>query len=215
MKPPRTPSLLHRQRAAMTNVGLTTGLSVAASAAIMAFTIAASAPAAQAQSNAAPKATRASSAAAWSLPDPDQLISRVFTRIVTQDRPNAIPIANYTQKLIGKSETLAALRQFTGRTVELRPAAFQPVAGWTEESRANYHPCIGETCESPTNSVWLAVTRIERGELSHEIHVWYTTSFASEGPTGAARESYSFCERWLRRNGEWKYDGFVRVDVGD
>ena len=69
-------------------------------------------------------------------------------------------------------------------------------------------------CDTPVNSLWLAVTRIERGELPHELHVWYTTSFASEGPTGAARQTYSFCERWLRVNGTWKYDGFVRVNSG-
>jgi hypothetical protein len=153
-------------------------------------------------------------AGAWALPDPDQLIERVFTRIVNQDKPNAIPVRDYSQRLFGREETLAALRQFAGHSIDLRPTAFTAVSGFDDLRRADYKPCIGVGCEAPVNSLWLAVTRIERGELPHELHVWYTTSFASEGPTGAARQTYSFCERWLRVNGTWKYDGFVRVNAG-
>ena len=156
----------------------------------------------------------APTAGAWALPDPDQLIERVFTRIVSQDKPNAIPVRDYSQRLFGREETLAALRQFAGHSINLRPAAFTAVSGFEDLRRADYKPCIGVGCEAPVNSLWLAVTRIERGELPHELHVWYTTSFASEGPTGAARQTYSFCERWLRVNGTWKYDGFVRVNAG-
>lgn len=157
---------------------------------------------------------RSTSAAAWALPDPDLLIERVFARIVTQDKPNAIPVRDYTQRLLGRTETIAALKQFTGHSIELRPTAFAAVSDWADVRRADYKPCIGDACEAPVNSLWLAVTRIERGELPHELHVWYTTSFASDGPTGPATHTYSFCERWLRVNGTWKYDGFVRVNSG-
>ncbi len=159
-------------------------------------------------------ASRASSAGAWSLPDPDQLVERVFNRIVTHDKPNAIPIREYAQRLVGKQETLAALKQFAGYTVNLQPSAFTSVSDWNDVRRSEFKPCFGEECESPVNSLWLAVTRIERGDLPHELHVWYTTSFASHGPTGPASHTYSFCERWLRVNGSWKYDGFVRVNTG-
>ena len=151
-------------------------------------------------------------AAAWAFPDPDLLIERVIARIVSQDKPNAIPVAEYTERLFGREETLAAVRQFAGHPVSLRPTSFGSVKDWTVVSRQDYKPCFGDDCAMPVNSLWLAVTKIERGELPHELHVWYTTSFASHGPAGPARHTYAFCERWLRVNGTWKYDGFVRVN---
>ena len=156
-------------------------------------------------------ASASSRGAAWSLPDVDALVERVYRRIVAQDKPGAVPIPNYQRKFVGREATLEAVREFAGHNVELSPSAFNAVEGWTDAPKLDIPPCIGPGCPAPINSIWLAITRIERGELPHELHVWYTTSFAAESPSGPTQQAYAFCERWLRVGGSWKYDGFVRV----
>ena len=156
-------------------------------------------------------ASAASRGAAWSLPDVDALVERVYRRIVAQDKPGAVPIPSYQRKFVGREATLEAVREFAGHNVELSPSAFNAVEGWTDSPKLDIPPCIGPGCPAPINSIWLAITRIERGELPHELHVWYTTSFAAESPSGPTQQAYAFCERWLRVGGSWKYDGFVRV----
>jgi hypothetical protein len=156
-------------------------------------------------------AAASSRGAAWSLPDADMLVERVYKRIVAQDKPGAVPIPDYQRKFVGREATLEAVREFAGHSVQLAPSAFNAVEGWTDAPKLDIPPCIGPGCPAPINSIWLAITRIERGELPHELHVWYTTSFAAESPAGPTQQAYAFCERWLRINGGWKYDGFVRV----
>ncbi|MEO7522061.1 MAG: hypothetical protein ABIW79_09620 [Gemmatimonas sp.] len=157
-------------------------------------------------------AAASSRGAAWSLPDVDMLVERVYQRIVAQDKPGAVPIPSYQRKFVGREATLEAVREFSGRRdAELSPSAFNSVEGWTDAPKLDIPPCIGPGCPAPINSIWLAITRIERGDLPHELHVWYTTSFAAESPSGPTQQAYAFCERWLRINGSWKYDGFVRV----
>jgi hypothetical protein len=156
-------------------------------------------------------AAASSRGAAWSLPDADMLVERVYRRIVAHDKPGAVPIPNYQRRFFGREATLEAVRQFAGHDVELSPSAFNAVEGWTDAPKLDIPPCIGPGCPAPINSIWLAITRIERGELPHELHVWYTTSFAAESPSGPTQQAYAFCERWLRVGGSWKYDGFVRV----
>jgi hypothetical protein len=149
---------------------------------------------------------------AWSLPDADALVQRVYARIVAQDKPGAVPISDYQRRFVGRDATLEAVRRFVGHEVALAPSAFNAVDGWTDSPKLQLPLCEGPGCPAPINSIWLAITRIERGEAPHELHVWYTTSFAAESPTnGPTQQAYAFCERWLRVGGGWKYDGFVRV----
>ncbi len=150
------------------------------------------------------------SGGAWSMPDPSDLIEHVITRIVTQDKPGAVPILKYDRRAFGRLETIEAVRKYLGRTVELSPRAFTAVDGWVDARKLELPPCEGKGCPAPVNSLWLAVTRIERGDLSHELNVWYTTTFAANAGTPQSA-SYAFCERWLRVGGVWKYDGFIRV----
>ncbi len=156
-------------------------------------------------------ASSAPRAGAWTLPDADALVQRVYSRIIAQDKPGAVPISAYTRRFFGRDATIEAVRRFAGREVTLASSAFTPVDGWADAPKLNIPPCVGPGCPAPVNSLWLAITRIERGDLPHELHVWYTTSFAAEGPSGPTQQSYAFCERWLRVGGGWKYDGFVRV----
>ena len=150
--------------------------------------------------------------AAWTLPDADALVQRVYTRIIAQDKPGAVPISGYQRRFVGREATLDAVRRFVGHDVELAASAFTPVVDWTDSPKLQLPLCEGPGCPAPINSIWLAITRIERGELPHELHVWYTTAFAAESPTnGPTQQAYAFCERWLRVGGGWKYDGFVRV----
>ena len=150
--------------------------------------------------------------AAWTLPDPDALVQRVYTRIIAQDKPGAVPISGYQRRFFSRDATLESIRRFIGHDVQLAPSAFTPVADWTDSPRLELPLCEGPGCPAPINSLWLAITRIERGEAPHELHVWYTTAFAAESPTnGPTQQAYAFCERWLRVGGGWKYDGFVRV----
>ena len=149
--------------------------------------------------------------AAWSLPDADILVERVYARIVTQDKPGAVPIAQYQRRFFGHDTTVFAVRQFMGRSVDVSATAFSAVSGWTNSPSLELPLCEGPGCPAPINSLWLAITKIERGELSHEVNVWYTTTFAAESPGGPTQASYAFCERWLRLGGSWKYDGFIRV----
>jgi hypothetical protein len=157
-------------------------------------------------------ATSTARGAAWSLPDADALVQRVYARIVAQDKPGAVPISDYQRRFVGREATLDAVRRFVGHDVTLAPSAFNAVDGWTDSPKLVLPLCEGPGCPAPINSIWLAITRIERGELPHELHVWYTTAFAAESPTnGPTQQAYAFCERWLRVGGGWKYDGFVRV----
>ncbi len=152
--------------------------------------------------------------AAWGLPDADALVQRVYARIVAQDKPGAVPIRDYQRRFVGREATLDAVRRFSGRAADLDPSAFTAVDGWTDANKLTLPLCEGPGCPAPVNSIWLAITKIERGELPHELHVWYTTSFAAESPSGPQQNTYAFCERWLRVGGGWKYDGFVRVRSG-
>lgn len=151
---------------------------------------------------------------AWALPEPSVLIERVLTRIVSQDKPGAVPMSAYVRRFVGRSETIDAVRRFAGRSIELAPTAFLAVTGWTDARALDLPSCAGTDCPPPQNSVWLAVSRIERGDLPHEVNVWYTTSFAAYSEVGVQQQRYSFCERWLRVSGAWRYDGFIRVTSG-
>ncbi len=154
----------------------------------------------------------AASAGAWSLPEPSVLVERALARIVSQDKPGGIPMASYAQRYVGRDETIDAVRRFLGRSVELAPTAFAAVTGWTDSRMAAFPACTNVECPPPVNSVWLAVTRIERGDLPHEVNVWYTTNFAAYTEAGVQKNAYAFCERWLRVGGVWRYDGFIRVN---
>ena len=153
-------------------------------------------------------------AGAWSLPDVESLVAQAIVRIITQDRPAGIPIADYSAKRFGRAATSEAVRQYNGQT--LRTSAFAPIGDWPETPALDVEPCPsvgGAGCATPTG-VWVAITRIERGELPHEINLSYTTQFtAAPALDGQAPQShrYTFCERWLRIGRTWKYDGFVRV----
>ncbi|WP_411279360.1 hypothetical protein [Gemmatimonas sp.] len=151
---------------------------------------------------------------AWSLPDPESLISRAIIRIITQDRPAGIPIAEYSAKRFGRTATTDAVRHYNGQS--LAPIAFGPITDWSDTGALDIEPCPavgGVGCANPTG-VWVAITRLERGELSHEINLSYTTQFtaapALEGQVPQTHR-YTFCERWLRVGGAWKYDGFVKM----
>ncbi len=151
---------------------------------------------------------------AWSLPDPETLISRAIVRIISQDRPAGIPIVEYSAKRFGRAATSEAVRQYNGQS--LVQSAFAPIAEWTDTRALDVEPCTavgGVGCATPTG-VWVAITRIERGELPHEINLSYTTQFtAAPALEGQAPQThrYTFCERWLRVGGAWKYDGFVKM----
>lgn len=152
---------------------------------------------------------------AWSLPEPSVLIERVLTRIVSQDKPGAVPMNAYVRRFIGKTETIEAVRRFAGRSIELAPTAFSAVSSWTDAPALALPSCVVSDIEcQPQNSVWLSVARIERGDLPHEVNVWYTTSFVAYSEAGVQQQKYSFCERWLRVSGAWRYDGFIRVTSG-
>ncbi len=154
----------------------------------------------------------AASAGAWSLPEPSVLVERVLARIVSQDKPGGVPMATYPLRYIGREETIDAVRRFLGRSVELAPTAFSAVMGWSDSRMAAFPTCTGADCPPPVNAVWLAVTRIDRGDLPHEVNVWYTTNFAAYTEAGVQKSAYAFCERWLRVGGVWRYDGFIRVN---
>jgi hypothetical protein len=164
---------------------------------------------------------------AWSLPDPNDLMARVIRRIVTQDKPGGVPIAEYPARAFGREETAAAIRAFAGRAVVIAPDIFADVMTWPVARAKDTLPCAAgaaltpasasgtpsQQCAAP-NALWLAVTKIERGELPHELHVWYVTRFRSDAQGSVQTSTYSFCERWLRVRGVWKYDGFVRMTNG-
>ena len=161
-----------------------------------------------------PGAPPPSRAGAWALPDAESLVRQAISRIITQDRPAGIPVAEYRATVFGRAATTAAIRQYSGHT--LTSDAFAPIAGWPEGPSLDVTPCEtvdGVGCQPPS-AVWIAVTRIERGELPREIHLWYTTQFmappAREGQR-SQRHRYTFSERWLRIGGVWKYDGFVKM----
>ncbi|QJR37033.1 hypothetical protein [Gemmatimonas groenlandica] len=153
-------------------------------------------------------------AGAWSLPDAESLVSKAIYRIISQDRPAGVPIAEYSAKRFGRAATSEAVRQYNGQT--LATIAFAPIADWPETRALDIDPCPavgGVGCATPTG-VWVAITRIERGELPHEINLSYTTHFtAAPALDGQLPQTnrYTFCERWLRVGGTWKYDGFVKM----
>jgi|GEM_PF-1677484 len=159
-------------------------------------------------------ATTASQAGAWSLPEPSLLIEQVLSRIVAQDKPGAVAMNSYARRFVGRAETVDAVRRFTGHSVDLAPSAFSAVSGWTDARALVLPACEGPDCPPPENSVWLAVTRIERGEVAREVFVWYTTNFAAYSEAGAQKQKYAFCERWVRAGGRWSYEGFIRVSSG-
>jgi len=163
---------------------------------------------------AAPSSSAASGGSAWSLPEPSVLLERVLARIVSQDKPGAVPMNTYAHRYIGRTEALDAVKRYLGRSVELSPTAFSPVDAWTDARALQLPSCVGTECTPADNSVWLTVSKIERGDLASELNVWYTTSFAVFGEAGAQKASYAFCERWLRIGGSWRYDGFIRVTSG-
>lgn len=167
---------------------------------------------AQASARPRPAATAASQGGAWSLPEPSVLIERVLTRIVTQDKPGGVPMLSYAQRFIGRTETIESVRRFLGRPIDLAPTAFSSVSSWTDSRMVAFPSCVGLECPPPENAVWVAVTRIDRGDLPHEVNVWYTTNFAAYTEAGVQKNAYAFCERWLRVGGVWRYDGFIRVN---
>lgn len=173
-------------------------------------------PATAAPRETSPAAAYGTLGAAWSMPDHADLVERVIRRIVTQDKPGAIPIADFRTRAIGKAATLAAVRAYLGRDVDLPASVYASVADWTDAPDripVPECPAADSTCVAPS-TVWLAVTKFERGELPHEMNVWYTTSFIAKPHDQTITSRYAFCERWLRVGGTWKYDGFIRVVSG-
>ena len=148
---------------------------------------------------------------AWSLPEPNELIERVFTRIVTQDKPGAMPIAQFERRTFGRKETVDALEEFLGHSVDLAPRAFSAVDGWNDARKLDLPPCVDASCPITVNAVWLAVTKIEKGATPNVLHVWYATRFAANVGGTSQRQSYAFCERWVRVDNAWKYEGFIKV----
>ncbi len=149
---------------------------------------------------------------AWSLPEPAVLVERVLARIVSQDKPGGVPMNSYAQRFVGRDETIDAVRRFAGRSIDLPPSAFSAVSGWTDARMVAFPKCAAAQCPPTDNAVWLAVTRIDRGDLPHEVNVWYTTNFVAYTEAGVQKSAYAFCERWLRVGGVWRYDGFIRVN---
>lgn len=168
-----------------------------------------------------PAATQAPARAAtpggaWTMPDASDLVERVIRRIVTQDKPAAVPIAEFKLRAFGHEATLMAVRKYLGRDIELPASVYASVSDWTDAvDKLPGQECAAadSTCV-PTSTVWLAVTKFERGDLPHEMNVWYTTSFSAKPHDQLITSRYSFCERWLRVGGTWKYDGFIRVTSG-
>ena len=163
-----------------------------------------------------PRVSAPAPGGAWSMPDPSDLVERVIRRIVTQDKPAAIPIADFKLRAFGHEATLVAVRQYLGRDVDLPSHVYASVAAWTDAADKLPVPdctVADSTCAAPS-TVWLAVTKFERGDLPHEMNVWYTTSFIAKPHDQLITNRYSFCERWLRVGGTWKYDGFIRVTSG-
>jgi hypothetical protein len=172
----------------------------------------------------------ASAGGAWTLPDPTDLVARAIRRIVAQDKPGGLPVAEFPHRAFGREETAAAVRSYLGRSASLPIEAFSAVQGWPTARSSDSLPCAVavltpvvatavpsggaiDRCANP-NALWLAITRIERGPLPHEIHLWYATHFRTDAQGVVQESTYSFCERWLRVGGVWKYDGFVRVSRG-
>ena len=162
---------------------------------------------------------------AWTLPDPNDLLARVLWRIVTQDKPGGLSVADYQQRAFGREETAAAVRAYAARGLVLTPEAFTSVRDWPVGRATDSLPCAQATSATMSgdtmphgcllsSALWLAVVKIERGELPHELHVWYATRFVTDVQGSVQRATYSFCERWLRVGGVWKYDGFVRMMRG-
>ena len=193
-------------------------------------------------------AQNASRGAAWTMPEPSDLVQRAIRRIVTQDKPGGMRVADYPHRTFGHDETVAAVRAYVGRGATLAPDVFGAVQEWPNgrvtdalpcENSATLSPALAVSSTSATpvlataaigpataatsgsaegctipNSLWVAITKIERGDLPHELHVWYATRFRSDVQGTVQQSVYSFCERWLRVGGTWKYDGFVRVAKG-
>lgn len=173
--------------------------------------------AAAAQPKPAPRATRHAAptrSSAWALPDAESLISLAIARIVAQDRPAGLPIAQFHTRRFGRDATVHAVREFSGQS--LAPYAFAPVDAWPDAPALDVEPCPavgGMGCPSPS-AMWLAITRIERGERPQDLLLWYTTHFAVAPPTAGqplTTQRYTFCERWHRVGNRWQYHGFVRV----
>ncbi len=172
-----------------------------------------------------------SAGGAWTLPDPTDLVARAIRRIITQDKPGGLPIEDFPHRAFGREETAAAVRGYLGRTGALSAEAFGAVQAWPTARGSDSLPCAQvagltpvlatapppsaatDRCANP-NALWLAITRIERGPLPHELHLWYATHFRTDTQGVVQESTYSFCERWLRVGGTWKYDGFVRVSRG-
>jgi hypothetical protein len=140
------------------------------------------------------------------LPDADRLIERAIARIVAQDRPAGIPVAHYTARAFGRAESMRAVQRYSGAA--LSPAAFGPVAAWPDARGRD------SLVTADSTALWLAITRLERGDAANQVFLWYTTDFAAPPAffgAPARRERYAFCERWVRSNGTWRYEGFVKV----
>jgi hypothetical protein len=204
---------------------------------------------------AAPAQAQRATGSAWTLPDPNGLMTQVIRRIVSQDKPGGLPIAEYRERAFGREETAAAIRAFSASRVVVAPAIFAAVNEWPVARESDALPCAapsggtdgaalteaavtsaGPAPQTPgpitlteaaagatgtaaahcafSNALWLAVTKVERGELPHELHIWYVTRFRTDVQGSVQSATYSFCERWLRVGGAWKYDGFVRMTNG-
>jgi len=153
---------------------------------------------------------------AWAMPDASDLVERVIRRIIAQDKPAAVPISEFKIRAFGRAATLTAVRKYLGRELELPASVYASVSDWTDAvDKLPMPECVAadSTC-APASTVWLAVTKFERGDLPHEMNVWYTTSFTAKPHDQLISSRYSFCERWLRVGGMWKYDGFIRVTSG-
>ena len=186
------------------------GLTVVLAAACLAGPITAAA----AQPKPMPRAAAPVRSGAWALPDAESLISLAIARIVAQDRPAGLPIAQFHTRRFSRAATAGAVRAYSARP--LAPQAFAPVDGWAETPALDAEPCQavgGAGCPIPS-AIWLAITRIERGVRPQDILLWYTTHF-TVAPMGEGQlpqtQRYTFCERWHRVGNRWQYHGFVRV----
>ena len=96
------------------------------------------------------------------------MVAKAIVRIITQDRPAGIPIAVYSAKRFGRAANTEAVRQYNGRSLD--PGASAAIAEWSDTRALDVEPCPavgGRGCATPTG-VWVAITRIEGGELPHD-----------------------------------------------
>ena len=99
--------------------------------------------------------------AAWALPEPNDLLARVIRRIVTQDKPGGVPIAEYPNRAFGREETATAVRAYAGRGVVVSPTIFDDVVLWPVAKASDTLPCTSPMRITPENVVGAPPTPCE------------------------------------------------------